>query len=682
MHSIKYFQYLLICFYLFCNSPVISQSSTRNKFFEADYALQLNDYEKALKLFKQLQKRDPDNALYNYRVGECLLNLPDSKKQALPYLKVAVKSVSEDFKEGSYSETNAPTETYFLLAKAYHLNEDLDNAIYYYNRYLPYVKDKSRIDYVNNQITACELAKISIKNPVAIEVETLEAPINSELSEIYPVISEDESVLIYLEKRDNTNIVYYTVKEGGKWMKPVNINNRIGSIGDSYPSSLSSDKTRLYLTVKDYFTSIICYSTFADGKWTKMKKLKKPVNSKSWNSQAFESYSGDELYFVSDRKGGYGGLDIYKSTKNSKGKWDNPENLGSTINTGLNEIMPIITPDGNKFYFCSEGHSSIGGYDAFMSVKNASNNWSDPINLGYPINTTDDDVYFRPVKDGIFAYISLLKPGDISNYDINRLQIFTDKKPEEKLAKDLLALESKQEEINLTDSTDEFVYNDQAETESKVEKYEVVADEHDIAYNQTDNKAETNNETAVIKKPDESKDYEITSEHRQFYTVQFIALKNPVRADYFKKIEGVIIQVGNDGFYRYITGQFNSINEAKSGLIEIKSSGYKTAFIRKYDLYQYLSDSNITSPRSSYKSEGRQIKTGYTIQIMEMLEPVPISYFKDLNNIKVSYGSDKVFRYTYKEFLTSESAEADLVIMKNKGYKEAFIKRIADISNY
>jgi hypothetical protein len=667
---------------LFCNSPVISQSSTRNKFFEADYALQLNDYEKALKLFKQLQKRDPDNALYNYRVGECLLNLPDSKKQALPYLKVAVKSVSEDFKEGSYSETNAPTETYFLLAKAYHLNEDLDNAIYYYNRYLPYVKDKSRIDYVNNQITACELAKISIKNPVAIEVETLEAPINSELSEIYPVISEDESVLIYLEKRDNTNIVYYTVKEGGKWMKPVNINNRIGSIGDSYPSSLSSDKTRLYLTVKDYFTSIICYSTFADGKWTKMKKLKKPVNSKSWNSQAFESYSGDELYFVSDRKGGYGGLDIYKSTKNSKGKWDNPENLGSTINTGLNEIMPIITPDGNKFYFCSEGHSSIGGYDAFMSVKNASNNWSDPINLGYPINTTDDDVYFRPVKDGIFAYISLLKPGDISNYDINRLQIFTDKKPEEKLAKDLLALESKQEEINLTDSTDEFVYNDQAETESKVEKYEVVADEHDIAYNQTDNKAETNNETAVIKKPDESKDYEITSEHRQFYTVQFIALKNPVRADYFKKIEGVIIQVGNDGFYRYITGQFNSINEAKSGLIEIKSSGYKTAFIRKYDLYQYLSDSNITSPRSSYKSEGRQIKTGYTIQIMEMLEPVPISYFKDLNNIKVSYGSDKVFRYTYKEFLTSESAEADLVIMKNKGYKEAFIKRIADISNY
>ncbi len=682
MRSKQFIQYLLICFCLFYNSPVISQSSMRNKFFQADYALQFNDYETALKLFKQLQKRDPDNALYNYRVGECLLNLPDSKKQALPYLKVAIKSVSEEFKEGNFSETNAPTEAYFLLAKAYHLNEDLDNAIYYYNSYLPYAKDNSRIDYVNNKIKACELAKIYIKNPVAIKTEPLGPPINSELPEIYPVISEDESVLVYLEKRHKINIVYYTVKEGEKWMTPVNINNYIGSLGDTYPSSISSDKTRLYLTVKDYLTSTICYSTFTKGKWTKMNKLKKPVNSKYWNSHAFESSSGNELYFVSNRKGGYGGLDIYKCVKNSKGKWDNPENLGSTINTSLNEIMPIITPDGNKLYFCSEGHSSIGGYDVFISVKNASNNWSDPTNLGYPINTTDDDVYFRPVKDGIFAYSSLLQPGDVSNYDITRFEISTDKKPEETLAEGPLALENKQDEITLPISMDEPASDDQAVTESKVEKHEIVADDHDIAYNQTDNITKSRNEIAVVKEPDESKDYEITSGHKKFYTVQFIALKKPVRADYFNNIEGVIIQVGNDGFYRYITGQFNSINEAKSGLMKIKSSGYKTAFIRNYDLHKYLSYNNILSPYSSHKSEPSLIKTGYTIQIMEMPDPVPVAYFKDLRDIKVSYGSDRVFRYTYKEFLKSDSAEADLAIIKNKGYKEAFIKRIADISNY
>jgi tetratricopeptide (TPR) repeat protein len=626
----------------------MSQSSNRNKFFEADYALQLNDYETALKLFKQLQKRDPDNALYNYRVGQCLLNLPDSKKEALPYLEVAVKSVSADFKEGNYSETNAPTETYFLLAKAYHLNEELDNAIYYYNTYLPYTNDNSRKIYVNNQIKACELAKISIENPVPVKTEVLGAPINSDMPEIYPVISDDESVLIYLEQRENTNIMYYTVKEGEKWAKPININSYIGSIGDSYPSSISSDKTRLYITVKDFFTSTICYSVLTNGRWTKMKKLKKPVNSKSWNSQAFESSGGDELFFVSDRKGGYGGLDIYKSVKNSKGKWDNPENLGSNINTDLNEIMPIISSDGKRFYFCSEGHTSIGGYDIFMSVRTDVNSWSAPVNLGYPINTTDDDVYFRPIKDGILAYSSLPLSGDIGNYDIARLEIFSDQIPEKALAEEPLGIEGKEEEIALTVDQVKPVSNDQAEAVSKAAMHDAGNDEYDITYNQTDNISESTTEAAIIKEPDKSKDLELTPAVRQYYTVQIMALKNPVRADYFKNIDGLTIQVGYDGFYRYITGKFNSINEAKSDMIKLKSLGYKNAFIRKYNLDQYLSGNNIIPLRSSYDHESRLNETGYTIQIMEKRDPVPVSYFKDLDNLKVSYGTDKIFRYTYK----------------------------------
>ncbi len=676
-------QYIFICFLLFYCSPGISQSSNRNKFFEADYALQLNDYETALRLFKQLQKRDPDNALYNYRIGQCILNLPDSKKEALPYLEVAVKSVSEDFKEGNYSETNAPTETYFLLAKAYHLNEELDNAIYYYNTYLPYTNDNSRKNYVNNQIKACELAKISINNPVPVKTETLGAPVNSDLPEIYPVISDDESVLIYLVQRETSNLVYYTEKEGEKWTKPININNYIGSIGDSYPSSISSDKTRLYLTVKDFFTSTICYSTLTGGRWTKMKKLKKPVNSKSWNSQAFESSGGDQLFFVSDRKGGYGGLDIYKSVKNSKGQWGNPENLGSNINTDLNEIMPVISSDGNRFYFCSEGHTSIGGYDIFMSVRNADNTWSKPVNLGYPINTTDDDVYFRPVKDGILAYSSLPIPGDRGNYDIARLEIFSGRIPEKELAEEPPAIESKQEEIELIVSQVNPVYDNQAETVSKAVLYDAGKnDEYDITYIQSENTSESSTEATVIKESHKAKDIELTPQQRQFYTVQIMALKNPVKADYFNNMDGLTIQVGYDGFYRYIAGKYNSINEAKSDMMKLKSLGYKNAFIRKYNLDQYLSGNNFISPRSSYDNESKLNETGFTIQLMEKKDPVPVSYFNDLDNMKVSYGNDKIFRYTYKVFPTIESAETDLSLIRNKGYREAFIKKIADISNY
>lgn len=665
----QFIKYLIICFCLFYHLPAMSQSSMRNNFFEADYALQLNDYETALKLFKQLLKRDPDNALYNYRVGQCLLNLPDSKKEALPYLEFAVQSVSEKFKEGSFTEKNTPTETYFLLAKAYHLNEDLDNAVYYYNSYLPYTEDNSRITYVNNQKRACELAKISIDNPITIKTEKLEAPINSESSEIYPVISEDESILIYLVKRDNSNVVYYSVKEGGKWTKPVNINKYIGSIGDSYPSSISSDNNRLYLTVKDYFTSTICYSTFTNGKWTKMKKLKKPVNAKSWNSQAFESVNGNELYFVSDRKGGYGGLDIYKSLKNKKGQWDKPENLGSTINTELNEIMPIITSSGNEFYFCSEGHSSIGGYDAFMSVKNPSNTWSEPSNLGYPINTTDDDVYFRPVSGGIFAYSSLPQTDDLTNYDIYRMEI--NPMPEKK-----------QEEITLLSDMEEHVYTVQPETKLQIEKQDIIFDNNDITLEQDSKLSVSDEEIAEYKEPVESEDYESASEYRQLYTIQLMALKNPVRADHFSDMSDIIIQVGNDGFYRYITGQFDGIYEAESDLIKIKSSGYENAFIRKLNLYQYLSLNTNVQVQSSYEPKTSAVEDIYTIQIMALRNPVPVAYFKNLTNVKVSYGSDKLFRYTYKEFSSIDSAETNLEVIKNKDYQGAFIRKITDISNY
>ncbi|UCH14040.1 MAG: PD40 domain-containing protein [Bacteroidales bacterium] len=657
---------------MFYQINALSQSSTRNKFFEADYALQLNDYETALKLFKQLLKRDPDNALYNYRVGQCILNLQDSKKEALLYLEFAVQSVSEKFKEGNFSERNSPTETYFLLAKAYHLNEDLDNAVYYYNSYLPYTEDKSRISYVNNQIRACELAKISIKNPVTIKTERLDAPINSESSEIYPVVSDDESILIYLERRDNNNIVYYSVKEGGKWTKPVNINKYIGSIGDSYPSSISNDNSRLYLTVKDYFTSTICYSEFSNGKWTKMKKLKKPVNSKSWNSQAFESVSGNELYFVSDRKGGYGGLDIYKSVKNKKGQWDKPENLGSTINTELNEIMPIISPDGNEFYFCSEGHTSIGGYDVFMSARNPSNTWSDPVNLGYPMNTTDDDVYFRPVSDGIFAYNSLPRPDDLSNYDIYRIEI----NPEPEI---------KQEEITLLSDVEEPVYPDQPETESQ-DEITLLSDMEEPVYPDQP-ETESQDEITLLSDKEETvypdqPETESIPAHVQLYTIQLMALKNPVRADYFSDMSGIIIQVGNDGFYRYITGQFNGIYEAESGLIRIKSSGYNNAFIRKLNLSQYLSLNTNAQAHSSYEPETSAAGNIYTIQIMALRNPVAVAHFEDLRNVKVSYGSDRLFRYTYKEFSSIGSAETNLKIIRDKGYKGAFIRKITDISKY
>ncbi len=169
--------------------------------------------------------------------------------------------------------------------------------------------------------------------------------------------------------------------------------------------------------------------------------------------------------------------------------------------------------------------------------------------------------------------------------------------------------------------------------------------------------------------------YEETSEHKLLYTIQIMALKKPVRTDFFGNISGINIQIGNDGYYRYLTGQFDDIDLTKSELSRIKKLGYENAFVRKLDLNQYL---------SVYKNDHdiRQIKDYYTIQIMALKNPVQLTYFKNLKNIKVSYGSDKIFRYTYDEYPSYDSAVAGLKILKNAGYKEAFVKKISDISNY
>ena len=687
---------LLICICLFNYTLVLSQSSIRNKFFEADYALQLNNFEKALKLFKELQKRDPENAMYNYRVGQCYLNLPDEKKISLPYLERAVENISEDFKDGNFSETSAPVETYYLLAKAYHVSENIDKAIYYYNMYLPYTTDKTMIASINNQIKACGYAKNLITDPVNFQIQKLEAQINSDASEIYPVVSEDETVLVYLMKDKNINSVYYTKKENQQWMKPKNINSAIGSFGDTYPSSISNDKQRLYFTLKNFYTSDIGYSTYNKGRWTKIKEFKKPVNTKSWDSHAFESADGNELYFISDRKGGYGNLDLYQSTKNSAGDWDKPENLGNTINTPFNEIMPIISPDGKELYFCSEGHSSMGGYDIFLSTKTSQNTWSEPVNVGYPINTTDDNVYFRPIKKGIIAYTSLPQPDDMSNLDIYRLEIFSEKNPKlEKPPEEIVLAEITDEPSDdpiaeITDGppleiTDVLSYDEIADITdditSQPENHEITAAEDDKSDMQTMLKNEPENNPIDAAGPDYAVNNNIINEAEGLYTIQIMALKNPVRADFFKNIDGITVQIGDDGFYRYISGKYGNMQIAEYDLKKIKAVKYPSAFIRKFDLWQYLTENKISS-QSAEKDNVNANKDYYTIQIMALYNPVPVTYFKSLNDINISYGADNIFRYTYKKFLTFEIAKSEIKRIQDLGYKEAFIRIISDISNY
>ena len=186
-------------------------------------------------------------------------------------------------------------------------------------------------------------------------------------------------------------------------------------------SSLSYDGATLYLVYDDPFDSDIFYSTFNRNRWSKAESMDKPINEKSNETNGSTSADGKTIYFASDRKGGLGDLDIYKSTLNDKGKWSKPVNLGPKINTALIEDAPFISPDGNTLYFSSEGHDGMGGLDIYKA--DLSNQGSDPVNMGYPINTTDNDLFFVPLANGNSAYYSTRREDSYGGYDIYLVDI-------------------------------------------------------------------------------------------------------------------------------------------------------------------------------------------------------------------------------------------------------------------
>jgi len=177
----------------------------------------------------------------------------------------------------------------------------------------------------------------------------------------------------------------------------------------------------LILSKEDEFNSDIYVSHFIDNRWTKSEPLGSNINTRYWESHASISKDGKTLYFTSNRKGGKGYMDIYVSHLTEEGVWGPPKNIGPEINTKLNEDTPFITEDGQYLYFSSQGFTNMGGYDVFKSELKDSSDWSLPQNLGYPINTTDDDLFYYPWGNGEIAYMAKIMDEGFGATDIYKL---------------------------------------------------------------------------------------------------------------------------------------------------------------------------------------------------------------------------------------------------------------------
>jgi len=406
------FRKVLFSIFLLITAINLSRSQDmklfRNLFREAEsILLYLDREEEALELFLELDRMDPGNAHIQYKIGLCYLHIQGEKEKAIPFLLKATEFISKDFIP-SYKERNAPPDALFYLALAYHVNNDLDHAIDAYNLFIEHADISSyyNVDYVREQINGCLLAKEMLTKPVPIQEVMLDDRINRGNFVINPAVSGSGLSMVYTIGREEGYQIYYTTKGEEGWKNPRDITEEINATGDGMSSSLSEDGKTLFVYRDNRGLGDLFVSYLKNGHWTELEPLNRNINTKYWESSCCLSPDGQTLFFSSNRKGGYGRLDIYRSDKTPGGDWGSPKNLGPVINSPLMEDHPQLTSDGNTLFFCSQGHSSLGGFDHFYSEKGKGRSWSLPVNLGYPISTTDDDLFMAPVGVGDTLFYS------------------------------------------------------------------------------------------------------------------------------------------------------------------------------------------------------------------------------------------------------------------------------------
>ena len=341
----------------------------------------------------------------------------------------------------------------YWIANSYQFGLKFDNALDYYARYRDRLtkrpnyagRDKIELKDVERRIQECKNGKEFVADPKPYSIANMGREINSEFEDYGPVLNADETEIIFTTRRrdgnTNENVaddnkpyedIFVADKSGGKWSPAKNIGPTLNSKFSDSNLTLSYDGQLLFIYKDDGNGDIYVSEKNKNGSWGTPTPLPGVINSSARESSVSISADGNILYFASERPGGYGGSDLYMCTKDSKGEWSRVKNLGPTINTPYEEDGPYISFDGVTLYFSSAGHKTMGGLDIFKTTltNTDKNEWSEPENIGYPINTPDDDVYFTTSKDGKRWYYSSVREDGMGYTDIYVITPGEEKKKE------------------------------------------------------------------------------------------------------------------------------------------------------------------------------------------------------------------------------------------------------------
>jgi outer membrane protein OmpA-like peptidoglycan-associated protein len=363
------------------------------------------------------------------------------------YLQTTEKGKATKFLLKAYQlEPNYRFDILYLIGQAYQFGYEFEIALDYYNQYQQKLEDntgykgsnKTPLSVVERKIFECENGKRYKANPVGYSIVNLGNRVNSEFWDYAPVVNADETVMIYTTRRQEGNLnenvfndnfyyedIFISKKLDGEWQPATNIGNVVNTKYHDSNLGFSPDGKTLYIYSDEgngdiYFTNLLSEDT-----WSLPESLSENINSSGYNEKSVsQSADGNTLFFASNRPGGNGGFDIYFSQKNKKGEWGSSKNLGNIINTDMDEDGCYLQFDGKTLYFSSTGHDGMGGFDIYKSVyDSAGGAWSTPENLGYPLNSPDDDIYFVMSKDGKTGYYASVRDDGMGYNDIYRVTV-------------------------------------------------------------------------------------------------------------------------------------------------------------------------------------------------------------------------------------------------------------------
>lgn len=387
----------------------------------------------ARELYITAVNMDGDNVRANYMAGVTTLQSIDKGAATEYFLRVLELDPEYSF------------DILYKIGRAYHFDYKFDAAINYYSRYQqkldgtgkPPGREYATADEVERKLYECEQGRIMVEFPENVEITNVGPSINSPRADYAPIVNQDETMLIFTSRRREGNLnsdvssdnypfedIFVSAKIDTSWSVAQNIGQPINTLYHDANVGLSKDGTTLFIYKDANGGDIFEAKLDATGQWSEPKPMGDPINTRFAETTVSLTPDGQTLFFASNRDGGFGGLDIWLTTKNNKGEWEDPINLGEEINTPLGEDGPFIGYDGKTLYFSSQGGEGMGGFDIYRVVYDSlSNSWGAPENMGYPINTPDHDIYFVPTKDGKNAYYSSVRDDGYGNSDIYMLKI-------------------------------------------------------------------------------------------------------------------------------------------------------------------------------------------------------------------------------------------------------------------